>query len=97
MRHLWGHGVGHRYSHCDAPDKPPHDNLNDRQFRTSSLDSEERQEEDIEMGAISQGGIEHYQDSLEDLEGEELEVFCDSEGDGSDLDLQEPEDDDENW
>lgn len=94
MRHMWGHGVGHAYCHTDAPPA----------VATLSLDSADADEDTLH----SKNPESHLttrderDDTLEDLEGEEIDVRCGSEEELSeeDMELQDPDDefrDDERW
>lgn len=84
MRHLWGHGVGHTYCHSDAPSlvvEPS--NTTELEHPGPTVDERESAE------------TVDYQDTLEDLEGAELEVVCRSEdesGEDDDSDIQDPDD-----
>lgn len=89
MRHLWGHGVGHTYSHCDAPNasstsgggQPTLEGMEDDETAVRSAEHSLQPDRD------------DLQYTLEDFEGEELEVYSDSERDESDQDFQEPDED----
>lgn len=74
MRYAWGHGVGHTYSHSDAPDSstaaaPSSSNSGDTATLSQLPDAPlEPGEEEL----ASAQPFTSADDTLEDLEGEEL-------------------------
>lgn len=87
IRHMWGHGVGHTYSHSDAPcAAEPEDSDMAEPVATSGGP-------DLD-GGEDEADLEHL-DTLEDLENEELDVACSSEEEGSDDEGRIPEPDDD--
>jgi hypothetical protein len=87
VRHMWGHGVGHVYSHSDAPCAAEPD-----------VDMAEPaamgDEPDLDPGNDGED-FELRPDTLEDLENEELDLYCSSEEETSDDEGRMPEPDDE--
>lgn len=91
MRYMWGHGVGHKYCHPDAPAVVVLDSL-----EVESGTDPDEPNLDAEREAAE------YQDTLDDLEAEELDVRGDSEEEvfEEDGDIQDPDDEstgDERW
>ena len=87
MRHLWGHGVGHTYCHSDAPSLAEPSDPTDLEVTTTHPGPTINEREHTETV--------DYQDTLEDLEGAELEIACGSEDEScedDDSDIQDPDD-----
>ncbi|KAJ3530549.1 hypothetical protein NMY22_g8529 [Coprinellus aureogranulatus] len=96
MRYTWGHGVGHTYSHGDAPDMPPSESSAVPDPTQENLDEEpthDAAEEERNIDGSHQA--EATEDTLENLEEQELAVADpegqDQESDFEDRDVQEPD------
>lgn len=110
MRYVWGHGIGHTYSHGDAPNAitpvggselDPSGTLSQATHvkggLTDDFEEAETEEQAENPHSDSSGGLSAADDTLEDLEGEELAVAGpDEEWVGmEEFDVQEPESDED--
>ena len=98
MRYLWGHGVGHTYTHLDAPEDPNHDGSTGEIDGDGTVDMGSDGQESL--GDKSDGPSSLYddrEDTLENIEEEELDVDGGSDSGDSNAtsDWPEPDDSDE--
>lgn len=97
MRYQWGYGVGHAYSHADAPaaSRSMSDTLTTAEDPLTSEDVCDSGTHTSNFGQPISSEIEH---TLENIEDEELDVDGLSESDGSQSDApsgQDPDDESE--